>query len=177
MNHLHLNVKNIGYSRPIHTKKGYNMLVNYAGTKPITIVSPIVECPYGVDHNDGNCTMKLRINDGPFLQLLNDIDDKNADLPDTFNLFSASSETEKEPFYYTPFLEDQDALRVRIPLKNGKRYDVEVHSKNEAIDYNLATVGDIVPGAKLKCTLEWKHVWIVGRTFGYFWTVREIEIM
>jgi hypothetical protein len=195
MNYAQMNIDNIGYSRPIHTKKGYNIIVNYAGKKPITITTPVLDCPYGVDlkikENDKSMsmgtmssTMKLKINDQDFMQLLRDIDDRNTDLPDMFGLFSkADTDTNlktgrsNEPFYYTPFIEDQSTFRVRIPIKNNKRYDVIVNSKNEAIDYNLATVGDIVPGSKIKCVLEWKHIWIIDRTFGYFWTVKEIEIL
>ena len=165
-----LNANNLGYSHPKHTKKGYNVLVNYCGTKPCTIETPVLRCPYGVDHiNNNKCTMKLLIDDPNVLEILKEIDVRNSGLPREFGWFSNPDKA----FYYSPFMENQSALRVRIPIKYGRRYDVEVFKESD----DLATVGDINPGTKVKCTLEWKHIWIIDQTFGYFWTVKKIEII
>jgi hypothetical protein len=72
----------------------------------------------------------------------------------------------------------KNTLRVRIPIKNERRYDVNVTSDicGEGDDKELLTVDDIVPGTHVKCVLEWKHIWIIDKTYGYFWTVKDIEI-
>jgi len=197
MNYQTVNVENIGYSRPIHNNKGgYNLLVNYAGKKPITIRTPIVECPYGVDVKGNDCSMKLRTNDETFLSLLQEIDETNTDLPEKFGLFSETlkdipndsegSETNgengdgdgdgdsgDEPFYFTPYMHSQNSLRVRLPIKYGRVHGVTINSNDGD---SLATIRDIVPGTKVQCVLEWKNVWIIDRTFGYFWNVTEINI-
>ena len=163
-----INVKNIGFSRPRPTTKGYNVLVNYSNKKTVTIDTGEVMCPYGVDKSSSDVSMKLNVND-TLRSILESIDELNVTLPERLGWF----EDDVEPFYFTPF-QQNNTLRVKIPLTRSGALDVEVLT---ADDDTLSTIGDIVPGSKLRCTLEWKNVWIIDETYGYFWTVKQIEIL
>jgi hypothetical protein len=192
MDFKQINVNNIGYSRPLHTKKGFNVAVNYAGKKPITITTPVMISPYGVDHKKGKCSMKLLITDETFLELMKNIDAKNLEITDGWFSDGETDDegecddnekhqkntknTKNKVFYYTPLV--KNTIRVNIPIKNQNRYNVNVTSDISGIteDKDLLTVNDIVSGTKAKYTLEWKHIWIIGKTYGYFWTVKNIEI-
>lgn len=180
-----INVNNIGYSRPRHTNKGYNVVVNYAGKCPIIVKTDIVTCPFGVDKNNNKMSMKLFLTNQADIDTLMEIDDQNSSIGYEQGWFEDSEEV----FYYTPFMgfidnkiKQKAALRVKIPIRFNK-IETEVNSKSNPI----ATVGDIVAGSKLKCTLEWRNLWIVDnnqpgnesptKTVGYFWNCKEVEIV
>jgi hypothetical protein len=164
-----LNTDNLGYSVPRKTSRGYNVLVNYAGKKPITIKTPVMSCPYGVDVNYSRHTLKLTTEDPNFMETLEEINESNSELPEKRGWFDSDADN---VFYFSPYMADQKALRVRIPVKHN-RYAIEI----EHPDDTLFTVGDITPGTRMICTLEWKNIWIIDHSYGYFWTVKSIEIV
>ena len=166
-----INVENIGYSFPRHTKKGYNVLVNYAGTKPITVKTPVMKCLYGVDQHQGKCIMKLDLSNQPRMrEILTEIDERLVELPEEYKWF----ENPEDSFYYTPHL--KDCLRVQLPMKYNRIHGVEIIKEGDEEDVSLVTVGDIKAGTLVQCELEWKNVWIIDQTFGYFWSVKKIYL-
>ena len=164
-----------GYARRlchqyIVVSKEVFVLVNYAGSKPINVKTPIMKCLYGVDQPQGKCIMKLDLSDpsmSTVKTVLENIDDKLLELPDEANWF----ENPEDAFYYTPHFKDY--IRVQFPMKFGRINGVEIVQEGN----DLATIGDITAGSLVQCELEWKNIWIIDKTFGYFWSIKKIEII
>lgn len=168
-----LNISNLGFSFPRHTQKGFNVLVNYAGEKPITVKTPPMKCLYGVDTLQNKCFMKLTDRSGEtddtIFSLLSDIDERLLELPSENNWF----ENPDDAFYYTPHMQGSRVLRVQLPMKYSRIHGVEITNP----DGEECTIGDITPGSTVICEIEWKNVWIIDQTFGYFWTVKKIILV
>lgn len=166
-----LNIANVGFSFPRHTKKGFNVLVNYAGTSPIVVKTPPMKCVYGVDRFENKCFMKLSAadpSDTSVFDTLSEIDNRLIDLPGESNWF----ENPEDAFYHTPHMFGSRILRVQLPMRFQRIHNVTVVNESG----EDLCIDNITPGTLIECELEWKNVWIIDKTFGYFWSVRKIEI-
>ena len=100
---------------------------------------------------------------------LSEIDNRLLELPEENNWF----EDPEKAFYYTPHIAGSRVLRVQLPMKYNRIDGVEIV---DDVNGDQCTTGDITPGTLVECELEWKNVWIIDQTFGYFWSVKKISI-
>jgi hypothetical protein len=188
MNFKEINVYNIGYGHPrktshISNKISYNVPVNYKGTSPIIFETCNLLAPYGIDKNETEtkCTLKCEILDGDFKKFLDEIDNTNLNVPFDRNWFD--EEEEEHIFYHRPSFNKNEKhyIRVKIPVRHNKfQFKVYKHTTNENTlrgeDIEESSALHITPTSILRLVVEWKYLWIVEKTFGYYLTVKEIHI-
>lgn len=187
-----INIDNIGYGHPqktaaVNDKQAYNVPVNYRGQSPIIFETCELITPYAIDlkSSEGGKrkgTMKCEILDPQFVEFLNEIDERNLDVP--FDREWYDEEDEENIFYHRPMFKKDEKyyIRVKIPIRHNI-YQFKVFKKVDSTssldveEFEPSSAMHITFGTRLRFKLEWKWLWIIDKKFGYYLTVKEIYIL